>query len=55
MAPDALFSVSAASVVEDVLRLHGKKLSDRDLASRKAEEIGIDASLSLSLVLQCWN
>ncbi|KAG8063705.1 hypothetical protein GUJ93_ZPchr0003g18117 [Zizania palustris] len=34
----ALFSVSAAAVVEDVLRQHGCRLSDRDLASRRAEE-----------------
>lgn len=40
MAPDSLFSISAATVIEDVLRQHSKKLSDRDLASRKAEEIG---------------
>ncbi|KAF2938844.1 kinesin-like protein KIN-14F [Oryza sativa Japonica Group] len=34
----ALFSLSAAAVVEDVLRQHGCRLSDRDLASRRAEE-----------------
>uniref|UniRef100_A0A0D9VT36 Kinesin motor domain-containing protein n=1 Tax=Leersia perrieri TaxID=77586 RepID=A0A0D9VT36_9ORYZ len=33
-----LFSLSAAAVVEDVLRQHGCRLSDRDLASRRAEE-----------------
>ncbi|KAJ4817177.1 P-loop containing nucleoside triphosphate hydrolases superfamily protein [Rhynchospora pubera] len=41
MAPDSLFAISAASLVEDVLRQHSKKLSDRDLASRKAEDIAI--------------
>jgi hypothetical protein len=40
MAPDSLLSISAASLVEDVLRQHSKKLCDRDLASRKAEETG---------------
>ncbi|KAK1278698.1 Kinesin-4 [Acorus gramineus] len=33
-----LFTISVASVVEDVLRQHGTRLSDLDLASRKAEE-----------------
>lgn len=45
MAPDSLFAISAASVVEDVLRQHSKKFCDRDLASRKAEEIGTFFSL----------
>jgi hypothetical protein len=49
MAPDSLLSISAASVVEDVLRKHSKKLCDRDLASRKAEEIGTTFSHTLSL------
>ncbi|EER94990.2 hypothetical protein BDA96_01G424900 [Sorghum bicolor] len=34
----AILSLSAAAVVEDVLRQHGCRLSDRDLASRRAEE-----------------
>uniref|UniRef100_A0ACD5XF33 Uncharacterized protein n=1 Tax=Avena sativa TaxID=4498 RepID=A0ACD5XF33_AVESA len=34
----ALFSLSAAAVVEDVLREHGCRLSDRDLASRRTGE-----------------
>lgn len=36
----AILSLSAAAVVEDVLRQHGCRLSDRDLASRRAEEAG---------------
>jgi kinesin family protein C2/C3 len=36
----ALFSLSAAAVVEDVLREHGCRLSDRDLASRRTGEAG---------------
>ncbi|XP_051181633.1 kinesin-like protein KIN-14F [Lolium perenne] len=36
--PAALFSLSAAAVVEDVLREHGCRLSDRDLASRRTGE-----------------
>ncbi|OEL28290.1 Kinesin-4 [Dichanthelium oligosanthes] len=36
--PAAILSLSAAAVVEDVLRQHGCRLSDRDLASRRAEE-----------------
>ncbi|CAM0872838.1 unnamed protein product [Alopecurus aequalis] len=36
--PGALFSLSAAAVVEDVLREHGCRLSDRDLASRRTGE-----------------
>ncbi|XP_058076786.1 kinesin-like protein KIN-14F [Magnolia sinica] len=38
MASDGIFSISMASVVEDVLQQHGTSLSDIDLASRKAEE-----------------
>ncbi|KAG1338750.1 kinesin-like protein KIN-14F [Cocos nucifera] len=38
MASEGLFSISVASVVEDVLKQHGTRLSDMDLASRKAEE-----------------
>ncbi|PWZ06797.1 Kinesin-like protein KIN-14F [Zea mays] len=34
----AILSFSAAAVVEDVLRQHGCRLSERDLASRRAEE-----------------
>ncbi|KAK3151380.1 hypothetical protein QOZ80_3AG0245120 [Eleusine coracana subsp. coracana] len=34
----AVLSLSAAAVVEDVLRQHGCRLNDRDLASRRAEE-----------------
>ncbi|KAJ3683648.1 hypothetical protein LUZ60_013875 [Juncus effusus] len=41
MASEGIFSISAASVIEDVLRQHGKRLSDRDLASRKSEEIAV--------------
>uniref|UniRef100_A0A1D1YMM2 Kinesin-4 n=1 Tax=Anthurium amnicola TaxID=1678845 RepID=A0A1D1YMM2_9ARAE len=36
--PEGILSFSVASVVEDVLRQHGARLSDIDLASRKAEE-----------------
>ncbi|AQL07264.1 P-loop nucleoside triphosphate hydrolase superfamily protein with CH (Calponin Homology) domain [Zea mays] len=36
----AILSFSAAAVVEDVLRQHGCRLSERDLASRRAEEAG---------------
>ncbi|PKU74066.1 Kinesin-4 [Dendrobium catenatum] len=38
MASEGFFSISVASVLEDVLKEHGKRLSDMDLASRKAEE-----------------
>nr|XP_019704322.1 kinesin-like protein KIN-14Q isoform X2 [Elaeis guineensis] len=38
MAPEGIISISVASVVEDVLKQHGSRLSDIDLASRKAEE-----------------
>lgn len=41
MASDGMFSISVASVVEDVLQQHGTRLSDNDLASRKAEEAGL--------------
>jgi hypothetical protein len=37
----AILSLSASAVVEDVLRQHGCRLSDRDLASRRAEEAGV--------------
>lgn len=40
MASDGIFSISMASLVENVLKEHGARLSDRDLASRKAEEAG---------------
>ncbi|TVU47351.1 hypothetical protein EJB05_06949, partial [Eragrostis curvula] len=36
----SILSLSAAAVVEDVLRQHGCRLNDRDLASRRAEEAG---------------
>lgn len=42
MAPEAIFSISMASVVEDVLQQHRSRLSDNDLASRKAEEAGFE-------------
>ena len=35
---EGILPFSVASVVEDVLQQHGKRLSDIDLASRKAEE-----------------
>lgn len=41
MATEDLLSLSVASMVEDVLEQHGKRLNDIDLASRKAEEAGI--------------
>lgn len=41
----ALFSLSAAAVVEDVLREHGSRLNDRDLATRRADEAGAPLAL----------
>ncbi|KAL2941092.1 Kinesin-like protein KIN-14I [Bienertia sinuspersici] len=38
MAEEGMLSFSVVSVVEDVLRQHGTRLSDTDFASRKAEE-----------------
>ncbi|KAJ0978581.1 hypothetical protein J5N97_014055 [Dioscorea zingiberensis] len=38
MASEGLFSISVASVMEEVLKQHGTRLSDTNLASRKAEE-----------------
>ncbi|PKA58390.1 Kinesin-4 [Apostasia shenzhenica] len=38
MASEGFFSISVASVLEDVLKEQGSRLSDMDLASRKAEE-----------------
>lgn len=38
MAPELALPFSVVSVVEDVLQKHGSRLSDVDLASRKAEE-----------------
>ncbi|XP_072953882.1 kinesin-like protein KIN-14Q [Typha angustifolia] len=38
MASEGFISISVASMVEDVLKQHGTRLSDIDLASRKAEE-----------------
>ncbi|XP_058084109.1 kinesin-like protein KIN-14I [Magnolia sinica] len=41
MADGGILSFSVASVVEDVLRQHGSRLSDIDLAWRKAEEAAL--------------
>uniref|UniRef100_A0A5B6YKZ8 Putative kinesin-4-like n=1 Tax=Davidia involucrata TaxID=16924 RepID=A0A5B6YKZ8_DAVIN len=41
MATERILPFSVASVVEDVLHQHGKRLSDIDLASRKAEEASL--------------
>lgn len=38
MATEQVLPFSIVSVVEDVLQQHGSRLSDIDLASRKAEE-----------------
>ncbi|GMH13135.1 hypothetical protein Nepgr_014976 [Nepenthes gracilis] len=38
MSAEGMFSFSMASMVEDIIREHGSRLSDTDLASRKAEE-----------------
>ncbi|KAG9459558.1 hypothetical protein H6P81_004066 [Aristolochia fimbriata] len=38
MAAEGVLSFSMASLVEDVVRQHGGRLSDRDLASRKEEQ-----------------
>ncbi|XP_068661803.1 kinesin-like protein KIN-14I [Aristolochia californica] len=38
MASEGFLSFSMASLVEDVVRQHGDRLSDRDLASRKEEQ-----------------
>ncbi|XP_075094630.1 kinesin-like protein KIN-14I [Nicotiana tabacum] len=38
---EGILAISVASVVEDVLQQHGKRLSDIDLASRKAEEASL--------------
>ncbi|PSS28845.1 Kinesin-like protein [Actinidia chinensis var. chinensis] len=38
---EGILPFSVASVVEDVLQQHGKRLSDIDLASRKAEEASL--------------
>ena len=38
MATEPAFPFSVVSVVEDVLQKHGGRLSDINLASRKAEE-----------------
>lgn len=40
MATHGILSISMASVIENVLKDHGTRLSDKDLASRKAEEAG---------------
>ncbi|RWV98196.1 hypothetical protein GW17_00038972 [Ensete ventricosum] len=49
MASEGMFVVSLASVVEDVLKQHGTKLSDVNLASRKAGEAGERLLLCFSL------
>ncbi|KAA8545222.1 hypothetical protein F0562_020006 [Nyssa sinensis] len=41
MATEGILPFNVASVVEDVLQQHGKRLSDIDLASRKAEEASL--------------
>ncbi|KAK3036758.1 hypothetical protein RJ639_029723 [Escallonia herrerae] len=41
MGTEGIFQFSVASMVEDVLQQHGKRLSDIDLASRKAEEASL--------------
>ncbi|GAB4855623.1 hypothetical protein Ancab_024244 [Ancistrocladus abbreviatus] len=41
MAGEGMLSFSVASMVEDVLKQHGSRLSDIDLASRKAEEASL--------------
>ncbi|XP_043709102.1 kinesin-like protein KIN-14I isoform X2 [Telopea speciosissima] len=41
MTTEGIFSFSMASVVEDVLQQNGTRLSDIDLASRKAEEAAL--------------
>ncbi|PIA61220.1 hypothetical protein AQUCO_00300624v1 [Aquilegia coerulea] len=41
MANEGMLSFSMTSVVEDVLQQHGTRLSDIDLASRKAEETAL--------------
>lgn len=49
MASEGMVAVSLASVVEDVLKQHGTKLSDVNLASRKAGEAGERLLLCFSL------
>ncbi|KAK2971892.1 hypothetical protein RJ640_013717 [Escallonia rubra] len=41
MGTEGILQFSVASMVEDVLQQHGKRLSDVDLASRKAEEASL--------------
>lgn len=48
----AVVSLSAAAVVEDVLRQHGCRLNDRDLASRRAEEAGAVRAFPLLAFVQ---
>ena len=50
----SLFSLSAAAVVEDVLREHGCRLSDRDLASRRTGEAGQRSPPARSRVATCF-
>lgn len=52
MASEGILSISVASVVEDVLKQHGSRLSDIDLASRKAEEAGWFISIFFSRFLE---
>ncbi|XP_068657823.1 kinesin-like protein KIN-14F [Aristolochia californica] len=49
MAPEGLLSFSMASLVEDVVRQHGDRLSDRDLALRKEEQ-----AASRRYEVACW-
>lgn len=53
MAPERFLTFSVASVVEDVLQQHGARLSDRDLASRKAEEAGLRGGVVFLFSLLC--
>lgn len=46
-----MLQFDAASVVEDVLQQHGKRLSDIDLASRKAEEACTTMPINLSILI----
>ncbi|XP_059652350.1 kinesin-like protein KIN-14I [Cornus florida] len=41
MATEGILSFSVASVLEDVLRQHGKRLNDLDMASRRVQEASI--------------
>jgi len=50
MASEGVFSISVVSVMEEVLKQHGTRLSDINLASRKAEEAGDFPSLFYSFL-----